>query len=61
MDGKGYGKKRSRPKSRHYPDICRNGLRKTGEHLSPGRNLNAGSPEYEAGVLSSRPLRSVEV
>jgi hypothetical protein len=25
---------------------------------SPGRDLNPGSPEYEAGVLITRPRRS---
>jgi hypothetical protein len=26
---------------------------------SPGRNLNPGTPEYEAGVLTARPLLSL--
>jgi hypothetical protein len=49
---------------RCYPGIFLEGLRKTVKHLSqdsrsPGWNLNTGSPEYEAEVLTTRPLRSV--
>jgi hypothetical protein len=29
--------------------------------LSPSRDLNVGPPKYEAGVLTSRPRRSVDV
>jgi hypothetical protein len=29
--------------------------------LSPGRDFNPGSPEYEAGVPTIRPLRLVNV
>jgi hypothetical protein len=29
--------------------------------LSPGRDFNPGPPEYEAGVLTTRPRRSVKV
>jgi hypothetical protein len=29
MSGKGYGRKRSWPKSRYYPGICKEGLKKT--------------------------------
>jgi hypothetical protein len=40
------------------------GVRKITKYLSrysrsPGRNLNPGPPEYEAGVLTIRPRRSV--
>jgi hypothetical protein len=44
--------------------ICLEGLRKTTKNLSqdsrsPGRDLNPGPPEYEAGVLTTRPRRLV--
>jgi hypothetical protein len=29
------------------------------ESWSPGRDLNPGTPEHEAGVLTTRPRRSV--
>jgi hypothetical protein len=38
------------------------GTEKTKENrasLSPGRDLNPGLPEYTAGVLTTRPRRSV--
>jgi hypothetical protein len=46
--------------SRHSPG----GLRKTKKSLShdsrsPGRDLNSGPPEYEAGELPTPPLLSV--
>jgi hypothetical protein len=49
---------------RYYPGIRLEGLRKTTkilnqDSLSPGRDLNPGPPEYEAGVLTTRPWRSV--
>jgi hypothetical protein len=48
---------------RYYQVICLEGLRKTMKPLrqdsqSPGRDLNPGLPEYEAGVLTTRPRRS---
>jgi hypothetical protein len=39
---------------RYYPGISLWGLRKTTksqDSRSPGRDLNSGTPEYEAGVL----------
>jgi hypothetical protein len=50
---------------RYYPSIHLDGLRKTAKILSqvnrsPGRYLNLGPPEYEAGVLSTRPRRLVK-
>jgi hypothetical protein len=47
-----------------YPDICLEGLKKTTKTLSQdnrslGRNLSLGFTEYEAGVLTTRPRRSV--
>jgi hypothetical protein len=49
---------------RYYPSICLEELRKTMKNLSrdsqsPGRDLNPGHPEYEAGVLTTRSRRSV--
>jgi hypothetical protein len=49
---------------RYYPSICLNGLRKTTKNLSqysqsPGRDLDTGLREYEAGVLTTRLRRSV--
>jgi hypothetical protein len=63
MDWKGFGRKRTRPNLKYYPGIRLEGLRKTTENLihdsrCPGRDLNPGPPEYEAGVLT-RPRRSV--
>jgi hypothetical protein len=58
------GRKRSWPNLRYHPGICLEGLRKDTETLSqysrsPGRDLNPRPPEYEAGVLTTRPQRSV--
>jgi hypothetical protein len=41
------------------------GLRKTAKNLSqdsrsPVRDFNLGPPEYKAGVLTTRPLHSVD-
>jgi hypothetical protein len=46
------------------PGICLEGLMKTMINLShdsqpPGRDLNPGPSDYEAGVLSIPPRRSV--
>jgi hypothetical protein len=48
---------------RNNPVICLEGLRKTTKNFSQyscylGRDMNPGSPEYEAGVLATRPRRS---
>jgi hypothetical protein len=64
MNWKGYGRKRSWPDWRYYPGICLERLRKTTKNLSQdipsmGRDLNAGPPEYEVGVLTNRPRLSV--
>jgi hypothetical protein len=66
MNWEGCGRKRSCTDLRHYPGICVEGLRKTTkilgqDNLSPGRNLNLGRPEYKAGMLTTRPRRSVFV
>jgi hypothetical protein len=47
-----------------YLHILLDGLRKTTKNLSqdigcPDRDLSPGPPEYEAGVLATRPRRSV--
>jgi hypothetical protein len=64
MNWKGCGRKRSWLNLRYYPGICVEGLRKTMKNLSqdsrsPGRDLNPGHPEYEAGVLTIRYLMNV--
>jgi hypothetical protein len=60
------GRKRSWPNSRYCPGICLEGLRETTKNLgqdsrSPGQDLNPGSPEYEAGELTTRPQHSVRI
>jgi hypothetical protein len=47
----------------YYPGIRLRGLRKTTKSLSqgtlsPNRDLNPGPPDYEAGILTARRLRS---
>jgi hypothetical protein len=64
MSWKGFGRKWSRPNCRYYTGIRLEGLRKNHEKLSqdsrsPGRDLNPEPPEYEAGVLTTQPRRSV--
>jgi hypothetical protein len=48
---------------RYYPGICLEGLRKQRktcqDRRSSGPDLNLEHPEYEAGVLTTRPRRSV--
>jgi hypothetical protein len=63
MKWKVCGRKRLGPNLRYYPGIY---LEENYENLSqdseaPGQDLNAGSPEYEAGVLIIRPRRSTFV
>jgi hypothetical protein len=50
----------------HYPEIRVEGLSNIANNFSqdsrsPGRDFNTGPPEYEAGVLPSRPRRSVMI
>jgi hypothetical protein len=50
--------------SRYYADVCLEGPRKTMKTLSQdnwslGRDLKPGSPEYEAGILTTCPRCSV--
>jgi hypothetical protein len=64
MNWKVLGRKRSWPNlkvlSRHSPgrtEISHENLSQ--DSRSPGLDSNPGSPEYEAGVLTTRPRRSV--
>jgi hypothetical protein len=64
MNWKGREGKRSWPNLRYYPGIWLEGLMKTTKNLhhdsrSPGRGLNHGPHEYEAGMLHTRPRSSV--
>jgi hypothetical protein len=64
MNCKIFGCKRSYPYFRYYPSICVEGLKKAMTSLSqdsrsPGRDWNSEPPEYEAGVLTTQPRRSV--
>jgi hypothetical protein len=59
MNGKGYGRKRSWSNLRCYFGICLERLGINTKNLSqnshsPGRNLKQSSPEYEAGILTTR-------
>jgi hypothetical protein len=58
-------KKRSWPNLRYYPGIYLEELRKTTKACqngrSPRRDFYLGPPEYEAGVITNRPRRSVSV
>jgi hypothetical protein len=49
---------------RYCPGILLKGVRNITKHISqdtrsPGRDLNLGLPEYEVGVLTTQPRRSV--
>jgi hypothetical protein len=60
MQWNGYGRKRSWPNLKYCPGICLERLRKTTKNLSqdsrsPGRGFHPGPPEYEVGVLTTRP------
>jgi hypothetical protein len=64
MNWKGWGRKRSWLNLSYYPSIFLEGLRKTTKNFSqdtrsPGRDLNPGPPEFEAGVLTTQARRSV--
>jgi hypothetical protein len=63
MNWNGFGRKRSWPILR-YPGILLEGLKESSKNLShdnrsPVRDLNPGTPGYQAGVLTSRPRYSV--
>jgi hypothetical protein len=62
MDKTGSGRGTS---LRHYPIIHMEGLMKTTKNFShdsrpPGRDLNMGSPKYEAEMLATRPKSLLE-
>jgi hypothetical protein len=62
MKWKEFWRKRSWHNLKYYPGIRLEGRRKTTKTLSqdswsPGRDLNPGPPEYEAGMLTTRPWR----
>jgi hypothetical protein len=64
MNWKRRGRKRSWPNLRYCHGIYLEGLRKTTKNLSwdsrsPGRDLNPGPLEYEAGVLTTRLRRDI--
>jgi hypothetical protein len=64
MNWKGDGRKRLWTNLSYYPCINLEGLRKTIKSLNqenrfPSRDLSPGPPEYEAGVLTTRPLHSI--
>jgi hypothetical protein len=57
-------KDRSWPNLGCYPGICLAGLKKTTKSLSqlsrsPGRDLDPGTSEYEAQVVSTQTRRTV--
>jgi hypothetical protein len=56
MDWKEFGRMRSGIILRNYPGIYLEGLRKPTkicqDSRSPGRDLNPGTPEYEAEMLT---------
>jgi hypothetical protein len=66
MDCKVFGRKQSWPDfkvlSQHALKENEKTTKNLSQHsLSSGRNLNAGPPEYKAGVLTPRPRRSIIV
>jgi hypothetical protein len=64
MNWKEFERKRPQPNFKALSRHLHGGLRKNTKNLSqdsrsPGRDLNPGFPEYEAGVLATRLRRSV--
>jgi hypothetical protein len=64
MNWKGYRRKQSWPNLRYYPGICMLGQRKTTKNVSqdsqsPGQDLNLGSLEYKARMLTTQPQHSI--
>jgi hypothetical protein len=64
MNWKGCGRKRLWPNLKYYAGILLEELKKTTKNLSqvsPSKDwdLNLEPPEYEAGVLTAQPQRSV--
>jgi hypothetical protein len=64
MNWKEFGRQWSWPTLRYYPGIRLKGLTETTRNLSqdrsPVRDFNPGSPEYESGVLTTRPRRLIK-
>jgi hypothetical protein len=65
MNWKEFRRQRSWPTLRYYPGIHLKGLTKTTRNLSqdslsPVRDFNPGPPEYESGVLTTRPRRLIK-
>jgi hypothetical protein len=66
MNWKGFVRKWLRTNLRYYPGIRLEGAEENYENLSqdsryPGRYFNPRPPEYEAGVLTTRPRRMVYI
>jgi hypothetical protein len=66
MNRKGLARKRSWPNFMYYPGNHIEELRKPTRNLSQdsrsaGLDLNPGHPEHEAGVVTTRPRRSVNL
>jgi hypothetical protein len=63
MNWEGFGSKRSWPdfeiQSRHLPEWTGDTRNPRQDSRSSGRDLNPGPPEYELGVVTTRPRRSV--
>jgi hypothetical protein len=64
MNWKWCGGKRFWPNLRHYAGICLDGIKKAKKNpsqnsRSPCQGLHQGLSDYEAGVLTTRPRRSV--
>jgi hypothetical protein len=60
----GCARKQSWPNLRLYPGICLEALRKpmkTSIMIANLRDLSSRPPNYEAGVLTSQPRRSIVV
>jgi len=65
MNWKGCRRKLSLSNAMYYPGICLKGLSKTTKNIrddsrSSSRDLDPGTPEYEARVLPNRPRHSVQ-
>jgi hypothetical protein len=66
MNWRGYGRKRSWSNIKVLSRMLSGGIEEDDENFSQysqflGRNFNPGRPEYEAELLTTRPLRSVKI